>query len=143
MMILVGIFTATLRAQDAKNTPDKIIESIVGTWKIQKILSGNKEVANNATSGQWIEFKSDGKYVNQSTSLDSGSYRLDENRSILYLESSVHAGPSKNSQKEIEEWSVAFQEDTMTLQRQSMKQHADKMKYVYIRLADGSSAVNR
>lgn len=140
--IVIGIFTATLRAQDAKSAPDKNIETIVGTWKIQRILSGNKEVAKNPTSGQWIEFKSEGTYVNHSTSLDSGSYRLDENQSILFLESSIHTNPDKNSPKEIGEWSIAFQDATMTLQRRDKKQHVDKMKYIYVRIADRTQADN-
>jgi len=139
MLILMGIFTPTLRAQDAKAVPPTIIDQIVGTWKMQRILSGKKEVAKNPTSGHWIEFRSDGTYVNQSNSLDSGSYRTDENRSIVVLESSVVTQPSKNSPKEIGEWSVAFHDGTMTLQRQGDKQHSDKMKYIYIRIADGES----
>ena len=139
-LILMVIVISTLRAQDAKDTPSTIIDRIVGTWKVQKILSGNKEVAKNPTSGHWIEFRSDGTYVNQSTSLDSGLYRTDENRNILILESSIHARPTKDAPKEIGEWAVAFHEDTMSLQRQSDKQHADKMKYVYIKIEDGSRA---
>ena len=143
LVILFAASVLGLQAQNAKNLPSKKIGSIVGTWKVQKILSGANEVAKNPTSGQWIEFRSDGKYVNQAMSLDSGSFRLDENQSLLFLESSIHSGEKKDTPKEIGEWMVGFTNDTMTLQRKNTgQQHADKMKYVYIRIADGATAVN-
>ena len=140
MLLLIATITF---AQDSKKIPDKIIDRIVGTWKIQKILSGNKEVAKNPTSGQWIEFRSDGKYVNHSTSLDSGSYRIEENGSIVYLES-IKSDPSRNSEKLIEEWSVTFDKEAMIMQRKKTgkREHADKMKYFYARIGEETSAVN-
>lgn len=144
LLLLITGMAGGLQAQNAKNLPDKKIHSIVGTWKVQKILSGKNEVAKNPTSGQWIEFRSDGKYVNQAVSLDSGSYRLDENRSVLFLESSIHGDKKKDTPKVIGEWSVEFGEDTMTLQRKgnAKQPHLDKMKYVYVRIAEEADAVN-
>lgn len=143
LLILSGIGESSLSAQNAEKTPVKMIDSIVGTWKIQKIVSGKTEVAKNPTSGQWIEFKSDGKYINHSASLDSGSYRTDENQSILYLESNVYDPGAKNSPMEIGEWNVAFEEGMMMLQRNDNKPRANKTKYIYARIGDGSRAVNR
>ena len=134
--------TVSVKAQTSKNLPEKSIEKIRGTWKVQKVMSGKTEVARNPTSGQWIEFRSDGRYVNKTTSLDSGSFRLNENHSSLYLESEVHASTNKDETKRTEEWAVTLKDDTMTLQQEDVenKPHADKMKYVYIKIADGSSA---
>lgn len=131
-------------AQDAKQVPDKIIDKIVGVWKIQKITSGKEEIAKNPTSGQWIEFRSDGTYLNQSTSIDSGSYRINENSSIVYLESLVNDDPSKNTTKMVTEWTVAFANEGMIMQRRSTgkREHADKMKYFYTKVGDAEKTVN-
>ena len=104
--IALLVVCASLRAQDSKQTPDKIIDKIVGAWKIQKITSGKEEVAKNPTSGQWIEFRSDGTYLNHSTPIDSGSYRDNENQSIVYFESVVNKDPSKKYTNMTTEWSI-------------------------------------
>jgi hypothetical protein len=134
-------------AQQQKSINDKSIERIVGTWKIQKILSGKTEVAKNPTSGQWIEFRGDGKYVNNASSIDSGSYRLNENHSVLYLESQVHASSDKSNPKRIVEWEITLDNDLLTMQQRGnektgKKSHADKMKYVYVRIEQGSNMLN-
>ena len=135
---------ASLRAQDSKQTPDKIIDKIVGAWKIQKITSGKEEVAKNPTSGQWIEFRSDGTYLNHSTSIDSGSYRVNENQSIIYFESVVNKDPSKKSTNMITEWSIAFTNEGMTMKRRSTgkREHVDKMNYYYTKVGNEQKAVN-
>jgi len=142
-------FTAGM-AQDNKATanqnkriPDKNIELIVGSWKIQTIMSGKTEVAKNPTSGQWIEFREDGKYVNKATALDSGSYRLNENSSTLYLESVVKP---KQEGRNVSEFVIGFEGDLMTMQQRekksNKKSHTDSMKYIYVRIADGSNHLN-
>ena len=138
------VVCASTRAQDSKQTPDKIIDKIVGAWKIQKITSGKEEVTKNPTSGQWIEFRSDGTYLNHSTSIDSGSYRINENQSIVYLESLVNKDPAKESTKMVSEWSIAFTDAGMIMQRRSTgkKEHADKMKYHYSKVGDEQKSVN-
>lgn len=131
-------------AQPGKASPNKNIQRILGTWKIQKILSGKTEVAKNPTSGQWIEFRPDGHYVNKMLSTDSGSYRLNENQSVLYLESQVNSDPARNEAKKIVEWVIAFEDETMTMQQQNKekKPHADAMKYVYTRIDESTKAQN-
>ncbi|HEX6892164.1 MAG TPA: hypothetical protein VF141_15765 [Chryseolinea sp.] len=134
----------SIKAQDSKQTPDKIIDRIVGAWKIQKITSGKEEVAKNPTSGQWIEFRSDGTYLNNATSIDSGSYRIDENQSIVYFESAVNKDPSKNTTNMVTEWTIAFTGEGMIMQRRSTgkREHVDKMKYFYTKVGDEQKAVN-
>lgn len=144
---IAGVFifiSSLVWAQDAKKVPDKIIHKIVGVWKIQKISSGNEDVAKNPTSGQWIEFRSNGTYLNHATSIDSGSYRINENSSIVYLESVVNKDPSKKTDKMIAEWSVAFANEGMILQRRSTnkREHIDKMKYYYTRVGDAEAVNN-
>ena len=142
--VLLMLVVSPIWAQDAKQVPDKIIDKIVGVWKIQKITAGKEEVAKNPTSGQWIEFRSDGTYLNQSTSIDSGSYRINENSSIVYLESLVNDDPSKNTTKMVTEWTVAFANEGMIMQRRSTgkREHADKMKYFYTKVGDAEKTVN-
>ncbi|SHG40165.1 hypothetical protein SAMN04488109_0071 [Chryseolinea serpens] len=139
------LFTTALLAQDAKTVPTKTIEAIRGSWKIAKIMSGTQEVARNPTSGQWIAFRSDGTYVNHGTALDSGSYRLNENQSSLYLESHVNPGKDKDSPKLITEYKITLQDDSMILQRKNEKpakgKHADKMQYYYVRIGEETSSV--
>ena len=142
--VLLILVIYPLWGQDAKKVPDKIIDKIVGVWKIQKITDGKEEVAKNPTSGQWIEFRSDGTYLNQSTSLDSGSYRINENSSIVYLESVVNDDSSKKSTKMITEWTVAFANEGMIMQRRSTgkREHLDKMKYYYSKVGEAEKTVN-
>lgn len=146
VLALIGT-CVQVSAQQQKAINDKSIERIVGTWKVQKILSGKTEVARNPTSAQWIEFRGDGKYVNNASSIDSGSYRLNENHSVLYLESQVQAGSDKNDPKKIVEWRISLDNDMLTMQQQTnekkeKKSHADKMKYVYVRIEKGSNMLN-
>ena len=137
---LVWAFSPAL-AQE-KGGPDKKIETLLGTWKIQKVLSGKTEVAKNPTSGQWIEFRNDGTYVNKATSLDSGSYRLNENHSRLYLESKVN--PSATNK--IVEWEILLSDNSLTMQEKTNEndrsKNPDKMKYVFVRIEKGSSKLN-
>jgi hypothetical protein len=140
-MVCIGSYTW---AQSAKELPDKIIDKIVGAWKIQKISAGNEDVAKNPTSGQWIEFRSDGTYLNQATSLDSGQYRVKEDQATIYLESVVNKDPAKKTTNQVTEWSVAFENDGLIMQRRSTgkREHVDRMKYYYTKVGKEGNAVN-
>jgi len=144
---VIVLFTALVWAScpafaQEKGGPDKKIETLLGTWKIQKVLSGKTEVAKNPTSGQWIEFRNDGTYLNKATSLDSGSYRLNENHSRLYLESKVNPGASNK----IVEWNISLTNNSLTMQEKTNEndksKNPDKMKYVFVRIEKGSSKLN-
>lgn len=142
--IVFSLVTLSIWAQDSKKQPDKIIDKIVGAWKVQRITAGKDEVAKNPTSGQWIEFRSDGTYLNHSTSLDSGSYRINENSSIVYLESVVKDDPNNKETKMVTEWTVAFDNQGMIMQRRSTgkREHVDRMKYYYSKVGETEKAVN-
>ena len=146
---LIAVIASDASAQatpspETKGSSDKNIEKILGTWKVQKITSGKTDVAKNPTSGHWIEFRPDGHYVNKTTSIDSGSFRMNENSSVLYLESMVNSGAAKDDAKKIVEWSIAFGDNTLTMQQQNKekKAHVDNMQYVYTRIASGSRKLN-
>ncbi len=142
VVIIMSIGAVSLHAQVASNYPDKKIEKIVGTWKVKSILADKKTVAKNPTSGQWIRFQSNGRYVHQANALDSGSYRVDENRSVLYLESDIIEDASSKPSEALGEWSLTFKDDTMILQRKGDSPHTDKMKYVYVQIGEGSISRN-
>jgi hypothetical protein len=134
-----------------KNTETKkFIEMIAGSWKLEKIVDAgknNKETDNNVSgqtnsgknpsmekdkkndqsnnSMQMIEFHPNGRYkLNSSTtSLDSGSYRLNEQHAVLYMESdSDDITPS--------EWEITLVDKQLTLAGRG--ESADsRYKYVY------------
>lgn len=113
-----------------QNTPVKIIEYIVGTWQVEGIYKDKKDISGTDTVGshQVLEFNREGRYVSHSGNekLDSGAYRLNENHSILYLESETGEEPV--------EWKVSFNENgKMTLQPMSTYPHAESFRYIYTR----------
>ena len=140
--ILLGALVMTSSAiAQVKDGANKQNEKIRGAWKVEKVLSGKTEVARNPTSGQWIEFRNDGKYVNHTTSIDSGSFRLNENHSRLYLESQLQPDAAR-----IAEWEIALTDDSLTMTPaptgKEKKASKDKMKYVYVRIDKGSTRLN-
>jgi hypothetical protein len=112
-----------------KKTPEKIIEHIVGTWEVEGIYKGNKDISNTDTVGvnSTIIFDREAKYISYSGNeqIDSGRYRLNENHSILYLESAAGQEPS--------EWKVSFNNNGMTLQPKETYPHAESFRYLYTR----------
>jgi hypothetical protein len=106
----------------------KLIEYIVGTWKVNGVFKGDKDVSKTDTAslGERIEFNREGRYVLESANekIDSGAYRLNEEHGILYLESISGGQPS--------EWNVWFRKNVMTLQPRD-KASSGNLKYVYAR----------
>jgi hypothetical protein len=113
-----------------KKTPVKIIEYIVGTWQVENVYKGNKDVSETdtlANDQRTMEFNRDGKYFlfSGTEQIDSGLYRLNEQQSKLYLESHGTGNPV--------EWNVAFRKNEMTLQNVQTSAKAEKLKYIYSR----------
>lgn len=121
-----------------KKTPEKIIEHIVGTWEVEGIYKGKKDISNTDTVGanQTITFDRELKYVSYSNNerIDSGIYRLNENHSILYLESSTGHEPK--------EWNVSFTNNGMTLQPRETYPHAESFRYFYTRKSNEGKIEN-
>jgi Tfp pilus assembly protein FimT len=125
----------------------KGIEKIVGTWKLQSTDSNNKNNANTnsaasrdqdaSVSGnafETIKFGPDGRYTTsggQARTSDEGSYRFNETRSVLYLQSDGGQTPT--------EWNVAFQGHSLTLTSDEGSDRAKKSKYVYNKVKEGVS----
>jgi hypothetical protein len=113
-----------------KKTPVKIIEYIVGTWQVENVYKGNKDVSNTdtlANDQRTMEFNREGKYFlfSGTEKIDSGLYRLNEQQSKLYLESQGNGNPI--------EWNVTFRTNEMTLQNEQKSAKAEKIKYIYSR----------
>jgi hypothetical protein len=115
------------RAPAKQEPTEKIVEHIVGTWQVDKVYKGNKDISNTDTVGsnQTLVFDTELKYVRYSNNekIDSGLYRLNENHSILYLESASGGEPS--------EWRVGFTGNGMILQPRENSPHAANFKYFY------------
>ncbi len=138
-LILTIAFDTT--AQRSETTPDKAIESIVGKWQLQKVYAGSREITTNPNSeGSWIEFNEDGTYRQQAEGGDEGSYRLNENHSVLYLESSQKQESSAAaSSKDLTEYNIAMRDGMLTMQ--SRNNSGGSTKYVYVR-SNSDSADN-
>ncbi len=116
-----------------KDTPVKSIEHIVGSWKATGVYNGKKAIGTDTTGMQWLKFAPDGKYTAQSKSkpTESGSYRLNENQSRLYLE-------TRDSKDPIE-WTISFKGNTMTLQSMVGHDKGQEVTYVFVKTKEGLS----
>ena len=126
-------------AQKAEELPDKNIKNIVGKWQLQKVYAGSREITSNPNSENptSIEFNEDGTYVLQSESADRGSFRLNENHSILYLESGEKTEPSSAVQtNNLTEYTITLKDDVLTMQS---KDDSPGNKYVYVRKGEGGN----
>jgi hypothetical protein len=129
----------------------KFIERINGQWKLEHIVdaaqqsegkenrndepgtrnqnpaAANENQGNNAM--QMIEFMDDARYRmnNATTAIDSGSYRLNEQHGILYLESDKDPTPS--------EWKISLNKDQLSLTGRG-QDATSRYRYVYTRIKE-------
>ncbi len=134
--------TVQVSAQRSNDVPDKAIESIVGRWQLQKVYAGSREITANPNSeGSWIEFNEDGTYRLQAEDADQGSYRLNENHSVLYLESESRKETSSAvTLQALTEYNIVMRDGTLTMQ--SKTGNAGTTKFVYARTSAGTGADN-
>jgi hypothetical protein len=143
MICVAVVFNAS--AQTAKDMPkdaktNKFVELIAGSWKLQKIVdeqnSKNQEnVGKTPDNGQngmeMLEFTVENRYkVNNSTNaIDSGSFRVNEQHGILYMES---------DQDDITptEYKMTINGDQLTLTGRD-RDAKNRYKYVYAKTEDG------
>jgi hypothetical protein len=161
LLLLVTMLTSMAQTKTAKDFPktadtDKFIEKIAGEWKLLQIVdenkntksstSGNNSQSNDTNEGagstqsgddnnamQMLEFGVNGRYKmnNATTSLDSGSYRLNEQHGVLYLE-------SDSDDNTPTEWNITYQNNQLTLvPREKGAEH--KFKYVYSKVKSNVS----
>ena len=121
-------------AQRSNDTPDKAIESIVGKWQLEKVYAGSREITSNPNTENrsGIEFNEDGTYASQGDSNDKGSYRLNENHSVLYLESEEKSETtSAVPAHRLTEYTITIKEGVLVMVPKT--ENAASTKYVYAR----------
>jgi len=137
--LVIGMMSLNAVAQEREKnkdipvnneTPIKNIEKVVGVWEVAAIFKGNKDITSTDTVAlnSKFEFSRENKYLSFSNNeqIDSGAFKLNENHSLLYLESA--------SGHDVKEYRVEFKDDTMTLQpAESADAHAQRFRYVYRR----------
>ena len=148
LTLIMSSFSFLTYAQTAKDMPKdadtkKFIEMIAGTWKLKSIVDseaknkGKKtnqkptDQGNNAM--QMLEFDADGRYKvnNSTTAIDSGSYRINEQHSVLYMESDADdITPT--------EWDISVTKKRLTMVGRSGDADA-RYKYMYAKEKEGVS----
>ena len=105
---------------------------------IEKVYAGGREITSNpnAEDRSWIEFNEDGTYTSQGDGNDKGSYRLNENHSVLYLESeekseTTSAVPANS----LTEYTITMKEGVLVMVPKT--ENAASTKYVYARSGSG------
>jgi hypothetical protein len=138
LLVIFGLLPPALQAQNEKDlernknrtnvrVKKDLTETIVGTWQVDEIFKGKKDISNTDTIyNETLIFDNEGKYVTHgSEKIDSGLYRLNENHSILYLES--------ETEKNTTEWDISFSKGGMTLKPRVAHAKAPGFKYTYTR----------
>src|SRR5688572_28894805 len=136
--LFLGLMVFQVTAQKSTETPNKAIETIVGKWRLQKVYAGSREITSNPNSENqsWIEFNEDGTYSQQAEENDQGSYRLNENHSVLYLESSQkRESTSATDARDLSEYNVSIRDGTLTMQ----SRENTSTKYVYTKSQESES----
>jgi hypothetical protein len=143
MLALMFSVTFQVSAQRSSDVADKAIEDIIGRWQLQKVYAGSREITTNPNSeGSWIEFNEDGTYRFQAEDSDQGSYRLNENHSVLYLESDQKKETaSAVTLQTLTEYNIVMRDGTLTMQPKS--ESSGSTKFVYTRSTSGTQGDNK
>jgi hypothetical protein len=144
LMMTIILPIASIQAQDekGKKVTKKLISQVVGKWQLQETVDVQKKnaIRKDTLGFDWIEFGEDGKYSLGSAgqngavqAIDSGSYRLNEQNGILYLETTSDNGAVSQVPSE---WSISIKENTMKLAGRG-EGHARKYEYHYQKTKEG------
>ena len=108
-----------------KETPIKMIESLVGEWELQN--------PSDANQTDRLIFTEEARYIVESGNqkIDSGAYRMNEQLRNLYLESETNERPR--------EYEFEINENTMTLKPKNPQNgEQGKASYTYRRIGQPS-----
>ena len=150
MMILFDFGQAMAQNKDVKKeiAPAnkqgviKLIASIVGKWQLDETVDKTKktQIEKDTSGMDWIEFRPDGKYKSGSGGqtaatqpIDSGSYRLNEQNGILYLQSAISDGETSHVPSE---WTIFIKDTVMKLSARG-NSHAGRYEYIYNKTKEG------
>ena len=134
LLAILSTVVFQVSAQRSTDTPDKAIETIIGKWQLEKVYAGGREITSNpnAEDRSWIEFNEDGTYTSQGDGNDKGSYRLNENHSVLYLESEATSETaSAVPVHRLIEYTITIKEGVLVMVPKT--ENAASTKYVYAR----------
>ena len=120
------------RNEDAINTkqetPVKAVDFIVGVWDITSAQRGQRNITEiEGMENRSITFGREKTYVmkDNNEQIDSGTFRMNEAHSVLYLESAEGSA---------QEWNITFRGNTMTMQPgHTTSANTDDVTYVYTR----------
>lgn len=117
----------TTEVNTEKETPQKLIEYLVGEWAIDS-ASGQGQEEN-----QRIVFTNEARYILYSgqQKVDSGAYRMNEQLSNLYLESELNEEPR--------EYEMSIDGNTMTMKPSQASSSTGGETVTYRKLGSGSS----
>lgn len=142
MAITIGSALAQTPGNVPKNTAaKKNIGQIAGSWKLQRIVDDEQKKKNQKPEAQsnqgnnamqMLEFQPDGRYKmnNATAAIDSGSYRINEQTNVLYLES--------DQASSLSEWNIALQNKRLVLTGRD-GQADRRYQYVYEKTKEGVS----
>lgn len=115
-----------LRGKDTEKpkTPVKMIDNLVGKWKIDSASSRSASGDKAGPKDQTITFTEEARYILRSgdQKVDSGAYRMNEQLKNLYLESEADEKPR--------EYEIQVSQDTLIL---SSKEDKGETVYIYSR----------
>lgn len=121
---------STNAQSSAGNVSVKLVDGLVGSWKLTKIYDGKKEISTKSQKGiiDVVEFTRDNMYMLRANdaSTDSGFFRTNEIDQMLDLESANKLGDNNTT----DEWSVRINKNTMTLFRREPVE-LKRFRYVY------------
>ncbi|HEY8936490.1 MAG TPA: hypothetical protein VIM65_14770 [Cyclobacteriaceae bacterium] len=135
LTIILYFFLATVFSVSAQssagNVAVKLIDDLVGSWKLSKVYDGKKEISTKSQKGiiDLVEFTRENMYMlrtNDATA-DSGFFRTNEIDQLLYLESANKVDGNGNT---TDEWGLRLNKNTMTLFRREPIE-LRRFRYVY------------
>jgi hypothetical protein len=105
-----SFLVALLLILAACGTNSRLEERLVGHWIMDKVIEQGVDVTaeHNPQANRWIRFNKDGSFKSGGDPFgdNSGSYEIENNRSILYIYSSEEDDNS--------EWNIQIEGNEMT-----------------------------
>jgi hypothetical protein len=111
-------------------SPEKMIETLVGEWKVESIKRGEQDVTDAEGGGdQRLIFTSEARYIRRSGNqkVDSGAYRMNEQLRNLYFESGANVHPK--------EFDMMLDSGALVLRPKAEGNSQQNLTYTYRRLS--------
>ena len=117
----------TTEVNTRKESPEKMIDILVGEWELEEAAAGNADRHEGAM--QRIRFTEEARYIGYANDekVDSGAYRMNEQLRNLYLESEADEEPR--------EYEIDLQQDRLTLKPREAEQGRSESSLTYKRVA--------